>query len=170
MGVAHGLERARAEARDVEAPILPSLDGFDEEGVCGLERAGAPEHFVGAFESLDREDRALANDAALADVEASGFAGDVDTVIEILAFDRKGLAGHATGRRHVSLKEGASVEQRDPQALDLLGNRAENGFCVAALQRGENTHGFQIGVESFEEPARGDLARHDRVAGVKLAE
>ena len=97
VGIAHGLEGASAEAGNVEAPILFGFDGFNKEGVVSLERAGAAEHLVGAFEGLDREDCAFANDAALANVEASGFPGDVDTVIKILTFDRKGLSGHAAG-------------------------------------------------------------------------
>src|SRR5258708_6543381 len=96
-GLVHGLQRAQAEDGHIEAEILPGLHCFDKEGLVGLEFPGAAEHVVRALEGLDGEHGALADGAALADVEPGDLAGDVDAVLQVFLIDAQ-LAGHRAGR------------------------------------------------------------------------
>jgi hypothetical protein len=68
------------------------------------------------------------------------------------------------------VEEGAGVEQRNAERLDLLGDGAEDGFGVAAFQREENLGGLEVGMKSLEQSPRCDLAGHQGVARVELPE
>src|ERR1035437_9532414 len=131
LGLAHGLEGAETEARDVEAKILVRLHGFHEEGIVGLEGAGAAEHFIGALERFDGEHGALADNAALPDVEASTLPRNVDAVLEVVRLDGKLFPRHATKAGEVIVEKCAGVEQRDAERLDLLRDGAKNSSGIA---------------------------------------
>lgn len=169
-GGAHRLKGAQTKTRDIETEILAGLDRFDEQGVVGLEGAGAGEHGIGAFVGLDGEHSAFADDAALADIEPSAFAGDLDAVIDVVLFDGKTASGHAAGGGELVVKKGAGVEERDADTGDFLGDGAKNGFGVAALERGEDADGFQVGVKAAEKLPRGNLTGHDGVGGTEIFE
>ena len=169
-GGAHRLKSAQTKTRDIEPEILAGLDRFDEQGLVGLEGAGAGEHGVGALVGLDGENGTFANDAPLADIEPGAFAGDLDTVIDVVLLDGKTASGHAAGGGELVVKEGAGVEQRDADTRDFLGDGAKNGFGVAALERGEDADGFKVGVKAVEKLPRRNLAGHDGVGGTEIFE
>src|SRR5688572_32789644 len=128
MRVAHRLQRAQPKAGNVEAPVLPRLHRFHEQGAVGLERAGPPQHFVGAFEGFDCEHGSLSHDAALTDVEPGTFTRDLYSVIDIFLLDGKFPARHASRRCKLLVEKGARIEQCDAEILNLARDRAEDRF------------------------------------------
>jgi hypothetical protein len=91
-------------------------------------------------------------------------------VLDEVLLDRKFASGHAAGRRHLVVQEGARVEQAYPQGLDLLGHGAEDGLGVAPLEGEEDLRGLEIGLEPGKEAPGGHLARHEGVARPEIPE
>jgi len=110
----------------------------------------------------------------LPDVESRRLAGDVDAVVEVFAVDGEmsavRRAGHEAGGGELVVEEAAGVEHAHAVFFDFGGDGAEDGFRVSALEGKENFDRAQVGVQSLEEPFRGDLPGHERVGRAQLAQ
>jgi hypothetical protein len=149
-GLAHGLEGALAEAGHVETVVLVGLHGFHEQGVVGLEGAGAAEHLVGALEGLDGEDGALADDAALADVEPGAFAGDVDAVFQYSRSMGKRRPVMHAGVASWSSRKARASSRVTPSLGSISGDGAEDGLGVAALEGEKNRVALRSGCRPLK--------------------
>jgi hypothetical protein len=82
-----GVDRLGAEAGDIEAQVVVFFGHFDRDGASVLpgEPAAAGEAWVGALESLHREDGTGFDDDRLSDFEPGDLFGDMETKLDVKA-------------------------------------------------------------------------------------
>ena len=162
-GICASIDGFWANAGDVEAKVVVGFGDFRSNCAAGFasELAAAKEALVGAFESFDGENRAVFDDGKLADVEAGGFVGDVESELDIIELIAGGFGAKKevfTG--HDALEPWSGFDELDSLFLKFAGDAAEDGVGVFVFEGEEEFGGAKVRAE-VEEVFGGDLADHD---------
>ncbi len=91
---AHDVDGGRADHRHVEAHVLRRLGDLHHADAATRQRAGAPDHLVGAFHRFHRHHRAILHRNRLSHVQARHAVGRAIAELEIgeLVVGRRGVA------------------------------------------------------------------------------
>lgn len=177
------LDRLGADGGDIEAHVLVRFGDFDEDpAAAAAEFTGPADAGVGPFDRLDRQDGAVFDGDALADVEPPHLFGDVPTEADVAI--ELGGAVFSGEPPFVGEQFGGEVGRRGHghgMSLVHLGHRGQQGIVprvalAAEQQRAEGSEALEVGGVSqprraaIEEVGLEKLARHRDFLDAEFAE